>query len=393
MPLDLTALSQQVARLGDLARAQRPLEETRLATAIAVLRRHAASYERLATLAEGAPLRPAVPREPLDLRRALPSVPDAYTVVATDGSQVEPDRHGPVLCHLVNVGSALLQYGPAPRAALASRPTLGAEDKDIYLPVGNGEAVLIQGRLLGLRRQIAETTRLAEIAEASVGSGPVVGLQDGTLLLSSWGEGNLTFVWGKLLDEFLGCLSRLREMKVPLASYVSRPRSYDVANLLRLAASPDAGLEGEPTERPPAPEAESADLTRVQDRAIFEALPLAPGERSAVFRSSWATSVGKYGDHKIHFFYVNVGPEIARVEVPWWVASDPGSLDLVHAVVWDQCQRGQGYPRALIEAHEKAVITAGDRRVYEALIDQALIASGLKTAPSEKERSKRVRSL
>jgi hypothetical protein len=126
---------------------------------------------------------------------------------------------------------------------------------------------------------------------------------------------------------------------------------------------------------------------------VFEKLLTTPGERSALFRSSWSTSRERYEAHEIHFFYLNVGSEIARVEVPGWVARAPTSLDLMHAVVYDQGRRGQGYPRALIEAHEKAVITAADRRVYEALIAQSLIARGVKLTSSEKERSKRLRSL
>jgi len=397
MPLNLSALGQQLTRLGELARSQQPREEARLVRALEALRTHAAEFESLAERASSQdrkPFRAAVPRETLGRRVGLPTVPAAYTVAATDGSQIEPDRHGPVLCHLINVGSALLRYGPEPRAVLASQPKLGFEEHDVYLTVGNREPVLVQDRLLALKRHIAETARLADVVAEVAGSEPTLALQDGTLLLSAWGQGEQTWVWDRLLEEFKGCLERLRALRVPLASYVSRPRSSDVVNLLRLAICQHPGETCESACKGRRLEGtDCGELVGLSDRAVFEALPLAPGERSALFRSSWATSKDHYGEHQIHFFYLNVGPEVARVEVPQWVADDLPSLDLVHAVVYDQCRRGQGYPRALIEAHEKAVITAGDRRVYEALIDQTLIAGGLKAVPSEKERSKRLRSL
>ena len=45
--------------------------------------------------------------------------------------------------------------------------------------------------------------------------------------------------------------------------------------------------------------------------------------------------------------------------------NSPAQLDLVHGVVYDQCRRGRGYPSVLQEAHEQAVINAGERRAIE----------------------------
>ncbi len=51
--------------------------------------------------------------------------------------------------------------------------------------------------------------------------------------------------------------------------------------------------------------------------------------------------------HRIVFFYLHVGTEIVRVEVPQWVAASSMLLDQVHAVAYDQAQKGMGYPIAL----------------------------------------------
>ena len=96
---------------------------------------------------------------------------------------------------------------------------------------------------------------------------------------------------------------------------------------------------------------------------------------------------------QILFFYVNVGGEIGRVEVPQWVADDAELLNRVHALVVDQCRRGRGFPPALVEAHEQAVINMGDRQLVERLLEEALAQQQIFVTRSLKDRSKRERSI
>ena len=95
--------------------------------------------------------------------------------------------------------------------------------------------------------------------------------------------------------------------------------------------------------------------------------------------------------HQVHFFYLNVDDEVARVEIPKWVADDNNLLDLTHALVIDQCQRGHGYPVALSEAHEKAVITGADRELFWQMVETFLVGEHLPTPTSAKSRSKKTR--
>lgn len=56
--------------------------------------------------------RVAIPtEEPLDAVHPLPPTPERFTVVAADGSQIQPDRHGAALYHLINVGSLVYRHG------------------------------------------------------------------------------------------------------------------------------------------------------------------------------------------------------------------------------------------------------------------------------------------
>jgi hypothetical protein len=90
--------------------------------------------------------------------------------------------------------------------------------------------------------------------------------------------------------------------------------------------------------------------------------------------------------HTIQFFYLKVGREIARVEFPAWVVEH--DLDLVHALIYDQCQRGAGYPVAVQRAHEQAVIHDGDRRQMEALVERLLVTRDISATRSAKSISK-----
>jgi GNAT superfamily N-acetyltransferase len=398
MPLDLNSLSKQLIRLAEYASQQAPSQTSRLDLAVKTLRARANDHEDLAALVGARtrrPFRAAVPRGCLDETVAAVAAPAAYSVVATDGSQIEPDRHGPVLCHLVNVGAAVLEYGPDSHAVLTSESRLNFEPSDVFISPPGRERMLVQERLLSLKRHVAETARLADLLEARRADAPVVGLQDGTLLLSAWGQGGETEVLQPILDDFLRCLDRMRAAGQPIASYISRPRGSDVVNLLRLAIcrvtgqACDTGACADQA----AEETGCGALAGFPDRAVFEVLLNETGARSAVFGSSWAASRDHYREHQIHFFYLNVGAEIARVEVPRWVAEDPAMLALVQSIVLDQCERGQGYPRSLIEAHEKAVITAADSRLYASLIEGTLVGRGIALESSAKALSKRLRSV
>ncbi len=398
MTLDLAAISRQIAQLGEVLRERQAGEAERLRAALALLDEAADVAALAAKIATAStPWRPALPIEPLATRRPAPPSPAEATVLASDGSTIEPDRHGAALCYLINVGLVALRYGPQPAALLHSEPFLGFRDEDLYIAAGE-QQVLVAGPLLNIRRQTMECERLAALAEGVAGEGSRVALQDGTLILGTLeGTGLEQWLRGQPLKQLLRQYDKLRALGIPLAAYTSRPRHGEVVNALRVLACPQTrpacqhGCAAQP-EPPPPGVAICRALARLSDRLLFAHI-LNGGERSAMFQSQWPISVNYYGEHRVHYFYVNVGPEIARVEVPAWVAHDPALTNLVHAVVVDQCKRGRGYPTALLEAHEQAVMRGAERRQFEAIIEGALVRAGLPLCTSEKERGKRLRAL
>jgi hypothetical protein len=336
----------------------------------------------------------AVPLNSLAETFAPAPPPPTHSVVATDGSVIAPDRHGPIRFHVINTGHAVLTYGPEPKAELDSAVNLCFEDDDLYIAYGEKD-IPIDGARLGLAMSIAEIAHLAECTE-NVGR-PLIGLIDGSLILWSL-QNERQQVQDYFLPRFLNCLTAIRALKVPLASYISFPGGKDVCNALRFELCTSEPVSCRSCSLPDQKRELCYWLGRSFDRVLFG--DLQPGHRTDVFAgtshvlSLYESRVSE--DYRIDFFYLNVGGEIARVEVPRWVSSNANMLDLVHSIVYDQCRRSSGepaYPPALQEAHEQAVISTSDRRLVEQLVERALARRGIAWVRSAKDRSKRRRGV
>ncbi|MGB5595863.1 MAG: DNA double-strand break repair nuclease NurA, partial [Crocosphaera sp.] len=117
---------------------------------------------------------------------------------------------------------------------------------------------------------------------------------------------------------------------------------------------------------------------------------LKPGQRGPLWQSS-ARILELYDQaQRIYFCYVNVGTEIARVEVPAWVAEEQELFNQALGIMLAQVSKGFGYPVALAESHNLAVIRGGDRVRFFALLEQQMIRVGLQNVgTSYKEARKR----
>ena len=94
--------------------------------------------------------------------------------------------------------------------------------------------------------------------------------------------------------------------------------------------------------------------------------------------------------HKVYFCYLHVGTEIARIEVPAWVAQDEKLSSTALSLIVAQVNKGFGYPVALAEAHNQAVVRGADRSSFFALLEQELVKTGIKNVgTSYKETRKR----
>ncbi len=397
MSLDLTGVASQVGEL--LSRLKDGLNERyeHLRFALETARRETENPDRLKRKLNASKTTwlTAGITEGIDLAYCAPEMPDDFTVVATDGSHIDVDRHRAARCYLINIGSVTLSYGSRSEAVLESLPHLYAAEDDLAITEpGTNREYAVEGTLLGLKRDVEEGIRLAELAEKQPAGSATLALVDGTLIRFGLTTGNYSdYVIKKLLDEgYLKCLDRMKALNTDrncaLASYISLPGSSDVVNSLKVSVCPHDPLNTDRhcnncTTR------ECQQLSSIRDRDLFGGI-LGENERSALFYTT-STIVARYGEHAIYFYYLNTDDEIARVEVPKWVADAPELLNLTHALVLDQCRRGHGYPVALSEAHEQAVVTGKDRENFWQFVEMSLTDEKLSTYTSAKSRSKNTR--
>jgi hypothetical protein len=331
---------------------------------------------------------------------ARPERPAQLTVIAADGSQIFPDRHEIANCFLINVGYVVLHYGSGERPIMSSEPSLFYEEDDMYHEWA-GKRSPVTREIVGVKRNAMELDKVVALATQAKEEGrTVVGLTDGTLILWML-EGKPYDFRRETLQMTLTGLEQLRELRVPIAGYISDPGSADVVNGLRVGLCPEQppdcdrcpwkaaeaqallNLDGEaqkPAQIPCEP------IAGVTDDMLY-ARKLTKGERSGVFRSS-SKILEDYGPHRICFFYVHTGWEIGRVEIPEWVADDGELLDLVHTTIIDQAEKGRGYPVVLSESHERAVVRGADRDIFFKFLKDSFVKNNVKAENSLKQLKK-----
>lgn len=400
--MDLSATSRQIDAMGIPMAAAQESNSQRLRAALAVLhecrRSEQELQERVAahqSASRGTPL--ASPLEPLATVVAAGRCPDELDIVAVDGSQIDVDRHSFLPCYLLNIGRVRISYGGSPDASLSSVPYLRYEESDLYIadPLDPHRREPVAGALLHARRNVTEMRELAALALQTPSNRAAVALLDNSLVL--WGLAGRRFdpyVKTILLEEYAGYLQQLaaanRDRPAPIAGYISRPDGSQIINLLRAVACEPANCRHCLARLSPV--AGACDyLAGLRDRDLFARLLRLPGQRSALFRSlSSVVREHPYGT-ELYFFYLQTGEEIARVEIPEWVALQPDRLALVHAALAQQIRQGQGYPQALMEAHEQAVVGGADRDHFWFLVEQMLAERRLPADASAKAFSKRTR--
>lgn len=319
--------------------------------------------------------------EPINLARACPAHPTELNVLGADGSQIYPDRHGSTLYYLINVGSIAYPHNQPEAPLIHSEPHVFYEDNELYGDEGEGQtpSALIDGR-----RDVAELGELARLALERRGQ-PTVALVDNGLIL--WLALQLQDKHKRQVDEvlkeYLAHLDTLRDAEAVVAGFVGRPRNANILALLYLNKLPLDQVTDDNLRLNP--------YRGLTDLMVFER-HLQPGERSALFINNSPVNQRDFQRHLIHFFYVNVGraevPEIARVEVPQWVAADPMALDLAHAAIVEQCRAPEGFPYVLVRAHELAVVTHKEKDAFDQMVQTSLIQHGLFARISQKAQTK-----
>jgi len=162
------------------------------------------------------------------------------------------------------------------------------------------------------------------------------------------------------------CLERFYEERIPIVGYISLPKSGELVSYIKFFLDELSPYELESLSACSG-FCREKDLEYVID-SYLGSFFLKPLERTGIFRSS-SSSVMNYSAQIIpHFFYLHVGHEIVRVEIPAWITQDIAVLNTICGIIVDQCKKGRGYPVSLSEAHEQSVVKGSDRDFFYHLI-------------------------
>lgn len=395
MTLELEKLTDEVEQMAQGAYRQQQASDRLLEALREKLGASAQAWERIDAALEMALDHPQIDLKyyrsarPLDDNRALdaaipaPAPPAEATVVASDGSQILPDRHAPYLYSLVNVGVISYFHGRGRPPRQETHPALdypGGDEPD-------EETFVDSGAIVNLRRDLAEIERLVETGGQYTGEAhPVLALLDQRLLY--WPVGSAGNEEGqRVLHGWQQAMSRAAEDGCLLAGYIDRPGKRSVITLLYTLDLLDGAIDAETLmarNRQPG----------LTDTHLFRQILREPGQRSKVF-----VDVSQHnGDfharderNEVCFFYFNSGRRhIARVDIPIWVAADAARLRAVHGLIYSQCQIMGTYPYVLARADELAVVGYRDRESLDVMIGNAMNRQGLAGRATAKQSGKDV---
>ena len=291
-----------------------------------------------------------------------------YSVLAIDGSQVYPDRHMyGINCFLINTGQALLEYDQPSTAKFQSIPHILIPENIIPEIQDNNYT---SHDLIDLKREEIELETSFKSAfelnkKYTQQNTPFVVLVDGSLIFWQL-ESKHPDIKKYFLSQYMNQLNNFYENNIPIAGYISMPKSKELINLIKIGLCKfecaDCIKCHSQNDIFPC-----KDVDHVLDSQLKSEL-LPSNYRSTIFYSN-SKITELYPEHlKPCFLYLNIGKEIVRIEFPIWITQKNDNVDLICKVAIDQANKGQGYPVVLAEAHEQAVIKGPDKDIFLQLL-------------------------
>ena len=279
-----------------------------------------------------------------------------YAVFAVDGSQIYYDKHQGSACSLINIGTVFLHYQELQSFVdLQSYPEIIVFNQN---EISDKSTDFINLYREKQELSIAYTYSLEYKKKNQV---PFLCMLDGSLIFfqadKDGDESSLNF-----FAEYMQELEYFFNNQILHVAYMSFPRTKDLINILRLVDVDylEKNLE------------ENSSWAKLSDMDLLN-LVLEKGRRTIVFESKAPIAYAYPKYLKPYFCYLNIGSEIIRIELCAWIAQDSNLVDTVCGIILDQIEKGKGYPVALFEAHEQAVIKSYDREFFYEMIKQTYL--------------------
>lgn len=326
--------------------------------------------------------RPLNENTPLDARIPAPEPPPAATIIAVDGSQIMPDRHAAYLYYLINVGGIVYHHGQPTAPGTFSIPNIEYPPEDAIDEFDTNSGTI------NIQRDLSEIKTLASQSVANRHEvRPLLAILDQRLLY--WPIGSAGVAVNAAVTEWGEHMSAMRQAGAYLCGYIDRPGTSGVVTLLRaINGLTETDFEWKDLGK------QKATLGLI-DTDLFQEI-LQPGERSCLFSfvsEPNDTFMRQDANNEVCFFFINPGPagkNMARVDVPRWVAEDEAAVTAVHSLIINQCQLLGGYPYVLARADEMAVVGRQDAGELNFMIDIIMERHGLQADITAKQNSKEI---
>ena len=327
--------------------------------------------------------RPLDETTPLDAAIPAPEPPSEATVIATDGSQIMPDRHASYLYYLINIGGIIYHHGSSRQPSTFTYPDIIYPQSDEEIDSFNTSQADVS-----IERDVKE---IEGLARTTIGhrheAQPLLAILDQRLLYRPIGSAG--FAVNTAVSEWNEHMTAMRQAGALLCGYIDRPETISVMTLLR---STTALSEQDFNWRVLGKRQATQGIT---DRQLFQQL-LAPGQRSKIFvyvSEPNNEAAAQDPANEVCFFYLNSslsGSQIARVDIPLWVAEDEAAVTAVHGLVVHQCRLLGDYPYVLARADEMAVVGRQDAGELNYMIDVIMERHGIMADVTAKQGSKEI---
>ena len=373
MPVNLIDIQKKLASFSSQAKAHHQRVVSRLETLQTRLVENASRLDELKEMVNreadiNPRLRCAVPvSEPLNTVIPVGSLPDQVTLVAADGSQINPSHHARVPFSVINVGVVTMVRGSGETPKVYTESAL--LDYDTVLQPEGG--MLSEGGV-AMKRDLRERAVLLDVADGL--DAPAIAMVDGPLELIRDPQAMSGFE--SFVKEYETILTGFLKRDLTLLGYIDKSQNDLIGRLLSLIPAGTA-------EQAELQKGSERNLSGVRDTYLMETLLRNPGDRSAIFGVYSRTALGFRPELRLHFFYLNVGapdrPHLARIEIPAWVAEDAEKIALIQAALLDQAQMmgSKPYPYLLHRSHEEALISLDEHQWVEDMIVKAFMQDGL----------------
>lgn len=391
MPLNYLEIRTQVSKFGAYVANHAAEAQTQLEKLRQLLETYnqagAAIQQRVQLAREHHPsLRCAVPlNDPLMTVVDEPAIqlPPLF-LLASDGSQIYPDRHSVVEYGVVNTGLLSMDYHSSHAPEVYQQTSLYYAGEPSFDGMDLTEDTISFVRDIDERRLLSAHLAERQMEYVNIHEGEmteILALTDGPLDLFAKPEVESS-QRKRLFEKYLDSLVKIHQKNGMIAGYIERPRGTMIVRTLEVMDTPEPDLMKKGNfER---------EFAGISDITLFSHI-LKPGQRTGIFRLI-SKSEQQYIHHDpqlgLHFFYLNVGyyqrdgeplNVFARVEIPKWVAEDHHSVAIIHKVLLEQTRilGTNPYPYLLHRAHETAIVRFAEKDEIDRLIISQLLANGV----------------